>query len=121
MRSSRCSRAGSASGRWTIPRLPLPNGIQRLQEALAAGVARPPQNAQDRPAADEFAAADARSVVADALSKLSPRQRAAIVLTELLGYSSESAGEILGVRPVTIRVLASQGRAAMKRTLEHKR
>jgi RNA polymerase sigma factor (sigma-70 family) len=69
-------------------------------------------------AADEFAAADARSVVADALSALSPRQRAAIVLTELLGYSSQSAGEILGVRPVTIRVLASQGRAAMKRALE---
>jgi RNA polymerase sigma factor (sigma-70 family) len=67
---------------------------------------------------DEFAAADTRSVVADALSTLTPRQRAAIVLTELLGYSSESASEVLGVRPVTIRVLASQGRAAMKRTLE---
>jgi RNA polymerase sigma-70 factor (ECF subfamily) len=67
---------------------------------------------------DEFAAADARSAVAEALSTLTPRQRAAIVLTELLGYSSESAGEVLGVRPVTIRVLASQGRAAMKRTLE---
>jgi RNA polymerase sigma factor (sigma-70 family) len=67
---------------------------------------------------DEFAAADTRSLVAEALSTLTPRQRAAIVLTELLGYSSESAGEVLGVRPVTIRVLASQGRAAMKRTLE---
>ena len=67
---------------------------------------------------DEFAAADARSVVADALSTLTPRQRAAIVLTELLGYTSESAGKAMGVRPVTIRVLASQARAAMKRTLE---
>jgi RNA polymerase sigma-70 factor (ECF subfamily) len=67
---------------------------------------------------DEFAASDARSVVAGALSALTPRQRAAIVLTELLGYTSEAAGEVLGVRPVTIRVLASQGRATMKRTLE---
>lgn len=67
---------------------------------------------------DAFAAADARSLVAGALSRLTPRQRAAIVLTELLGFSSESAGKALGVRPVTIRVLASQGRAAMKRALE---
>ena len=67
---------------------------------------------------DEFAASDTRSMVAEALSTLSPRQRAAIVLTDLLGYSSESAGKMLGIRPVTIRVLASQFRAALRRTLE---
>jgi RNA polymerase sigma-70 factor (ECF subfamily) len=67
---------------------------------------------------DEFAAADARFMVEQGLSELSPRQRAAIVLTELLGYNSEAAGKMLGVRPVTVRALASQGRAVMKRTLE---
>lgn len=67
---------------------------------------------------DEFAAADARFMVEQGLSELSPRQRSAIVLTELLGYSSEAAGQVLGVRPGTIRALASQGRAAMRRTLE---
>ena len=67
---------------------------------------------------DEFEAADTRSVVAQALSKLTPRQRAAVVLTELLDYSSESAGEVLGVRPATIRALATQGRAAMRKSLE---
>jgi RNA polymerase sigma-70 factor (ECF subfamily) len=67
---------------------------------------------------DEFAAADTRSVIADALSVLTPRQRAAIVLTDLLGYSSATAGQVLGVRPVTIRVLASQGRAAMRLAME---
>jgi RNA polymerase sigma-70 factor, ECF subfamily len=67
---------------------------------------------------DEFAAADARFMVEEGLSELSPRQRAAIVLTELLGYNSEAAGKMLGVRPVTVRALASQGRAVMKRTLE---
>jgi RNA polymerase sigma factor (sigma-70 family) len=67
---------------------------------------------------DEFAAADTRSVIADALSMLTPRQRAAIVLTDLLGYNSTTAGQVLGVRPVTIRVLASQGRAAMRRAME---
>lgn len=67
---------------------------------------------------DEFAAADARFMVEEGLSELSPRQRAAIVLTELLGFNSEAAGRVLGVRPVTVRALASQGRAVMKRTLE---
>ena len=36
---------------------------------------------------DDFEAADARSVVGAALAHLSPRQRAAVVLTELLGFS----------------------------------
>lgn len=69
-------------------------------------------------AEDAFAAADARQVVARALAGLSRRQRAALVLTELLGFTSEEAGLTLGIRPVTVRVLASQGRAAMKRSLE---
>lgn len=71
-----------------------------------------------RPEVDDFAAAaDDRETVRRALGKLSRRQRAAVVLTELLGYSSEEAGAIMGARPVTVRVLASQGRAAMARML----
>ena len=58
-----------------------------------------------------FAAAEARTVIGDALTQLTPRQRAALVLTELLGCSSEDAGEILAVRAVTARVLASQAAA----------
>jgi RNA polymerase sigma-70 factor (ECF subfamily) len=67
---------------------------------------------------DEFATADDRSVVAGALVELAPRQRAALVLTELIGFSSEEAGRMLGVRAGTVRALASQGRAAMKQHLE---
>ena len=69
-------------------------------------------------AEDAFAAADARQLVARALAGLSRRQRAALVLTELLGFTSEEASRALGVKPVTVRVLASQGRAAMKQELE---
>lgn len=69
------------------------------------------------PSADEFAAADARHVVSGALARLTPRQRAALVLTEILGYGSEEAGRVLGVRAGTIRALASQGRAAMRQVL----
>jgi RNA polymerase sigma factor (sigma-70 family) len=69
-------------------------------------------------AEDAFAKADTRHDVARALAGLSRRQRAALVLTELLGYTSEEAGRALGIKPVTVRVLASQGRAAMKQSLE---
>ena len=59
-----------------------------------------------------------RSIVARAMVELAPRQRAALVLTELIGFSSEEAGQILGVSPGTVRALASQGRAAMRQHLE---
>jgi DNA-directed RNA polymerase specialized sigma24 family protein len=39
------------------------------------------------------------------------------VLLDLLDFSSEEAGRALGVRPVTVRVLASQGRAALRDTI----
>jgi RNA polymerase sigma factor (sigma-70 family) len=68
-------------------------------------------------AADEFEAADARTVLGEALDHLTPRQRAAVVLTDLMGLSSEEAGKILGVRSVTARVLASQGRASLRERL----
>jgi len=69
------------------------------------------------PGTDDFDAVDARTVVGEALGYLSPRQRAAVVLTDLVGLTSEEAGEILGVRAVTARVLASQARAALRERL----
>jgi RNA polymerase sigma-70 factor, ECF subfamily len=60
---------------------------------------------------------DERDAVLRALATLSPRQRAALVLTEMLGYGSEEAGRALGIKPVTVRVLASQGRAALRERL----
>jgi len=52
------------------------------------------------------------------LASLTTRQRAAIVVTELLGYSSEEAGGILGVRAGTVRALTSQARAALRERKE---
>lgn len=52
------------------------------------------------------------------LASLTKRQRAAIVVTELLGYSSEEAGGILGIRPGTVRMLTSQARAALRERKE---
>jgi RNA polymerase sigma factor (sigma-70 family) len=70
------------------------------------------------PPADDFAAVDNRTVIALALAHLTPRQRAALVLTELLGYPSEEAAAIMKVRPSTVRVLAHQGRAAIRRHMK---
>jgi RNA polymerase sigma-70 factor (ECF subfamily) len=66
------------------------------------------------PAADVFDAVDARLLVARALQDLTPRQRAAVVLTELLGYTAEAAGKELGIRPATVRALTFQARSALR-------
>jgi RNA polymerase sigma factor (sigma-70 family) len=66
---------------------------------------------------DPFAAVEARHLVAQGLAGLTPRQRAALVLTELMELSSESAARLLGVRPSTVRSLATQGRSVLRRTL----
>jgi len=57
---------------------------------------------------------DDRDQIDRVLTRLTPRQRAALVLTELLGYSTEDAGQMLGVKAVTIRVLVSQARKAVR-------
>jgi RNA polymerase sigma-70 factor, ECF subfamily len=67
---------------------------------------------------DEIAAIDDRDLVIRMLTTLSPRQRAAIILTSAFGYSSEEAGAILGIQASSIRVLTSRGRAVIRRRSE---
>jgi RNA polymerase sigma-70 factor (ECF subfamily) len=69
------------------------------------------------PADREIGAVDDRDAAVRALSKLSPRQRAAVVLTDLLGYTSEEAAGMLGIRASTLRVHASRAHAALKETM----
>jgi len=71
-----------------------------------------------RSAEDPFEAVDLRDEVVRAIRRLSPHQRAALVLTELLDLDSERAAELLGVRPSTVRNLAAQARASLKRAME---
>jgi RNA polymerase sigma factor (sigma-70 family) len=68
-------------------------------------------------AGDAFAAVDERDAVARGLAALTPRQRQAVVLTELLGFDAAAAGDYMSIEPVTVRVLASQGRARLKEAL----
>lgn len=60
-------------------------------------------------------APDAAVMLSETLRALTSRQRAALVLTELLGYSADEAAEALGVKASTIGALKYQGRAALKR------
>lgn len=65
---------------------------------------------------DGFADAEMRADVRALLIACTPRQRAALVLVDLLGYPSEQAARILGVRPSTVRALATQGRRTIRAT-----
>jgi RNA polymerase sigma factor (sigma-70 family) len=66
---------------------------------------------------DELAVFEARFDVDRAMADMSPRRRLAIVLTELLGFNSNEAAEIMGVKPATVRKLAEQGRTHIRETI----
>jgi RNA polymerase sigma-70 factor, ECF subfamily len=65
---------------------------------------------------DVFLDAEMRADVRQLLLGVTPRQRAALLLVDLLGYPSEQAARILRVRPSTVRALATQGRRALRAT-----
>ncbi|HEX6568595.1 MAG TPA: sigma-70 family RNA polymerase sigma factor [Acidimicrobiales bacterium] len=54
-----------------------------------------------------------RDHVARALGRLTPRQREAVVLTQLLDCDATHAARIMRIRPATVRVLVSQARAVL--------
>ena len=87
------------------------NATRMRSRALRRAVLRPlPFTAMS----DPFEEVDLREDVGSMLRSLTPRQRAALVLVDLYGYDSTEAGRILGVRPSTVRALATQGRAALR-------
>ena len=69
------------------------------------------------PPDDAIAAVDERDVAVRALAALSPRQRAAVVLIDVLGFPSKDAGRMLGIRPSTVRMHASRAHAALKEAM----
>lgn len=56
-----------------------------------------------------------RDHVTRSLARLSPRQREAVVLTQLLDCDASHAARIMRIRPATVRVLVSQARAVLAR------
>jgi RNA polymerase sigma-70 factor (ECF subfamily) len=84
---------------------------RRAGVALRRAVGQAPRD-------DGLADVEEREAVVRVLAPLSARQRAAIVLTDLLGLTSDEAGRALGIRAVTVRVLASRARAALRKEME---
>jgi RNA polymerase sigma-70 factor, ECF subfamily len=56
-----------------------------------------------------------RDHVTRLLAELTPRQREAVVLTQLLDCDAAHAARIMRIRPATVRVLVSQARAVLVR------
>ena len=73
------------------------------------------------PSQDAFGATEDRAVILGALAQLPLDQRAALVVTALLGYSSEEAGRMLGVQPSTIRARATRARTALRELIGEER
>jgi RNA polymerase sigma-70 factor, ECF subfamily len=70
------------------------------------------------PSHDDFADADDRDTVRRVLATLPTRQRAALVLTEMLGFTANEAASALGVTASTVRSLSQQGRQSFRRVME---
>jgi len=66
------------------------------------------------PGHDGLAEVETRDEAVRLLQRLTPRERAAIVVTAYLGYSSEEAGELLGIQATTVRVLTNRARATLR-------
>jgi RNA polymerase sigma factor (sigma-70 family) len=87
------------------------NQYRRARIGLARTVGLAPEQ-------DVFKPVEDRDAAARALGSLTPRQRAALVLTEALGYSGEEVGQLLGIKASTVWALTHQARAALRETVE---
>jgi RNA polymerase sigma factor (sigma-70 family) len=65
------------------------------------------------PAEDPFEAIETQDITIKALGTLSRRQRAVVVLIDMLQFPTDEVAEILGTAPSTVRVHLARGRAAL--------
>jgi RNA polymerase sigma-70 factor (ECF subfamily) len=63
---------------------------------------------------DDLTAVETHDEVVRLLLGLDPRQRAAVLLTAILDFSAEEAGQMLGLRASSVRSLTTRARARMK-------
>lgn len=87
------------------------NGFRMRRRRAAMAVRKAIPVAERR---DLYLDAEMRADVRQLLLEVTPRQRAALVLVDLLGYPSEQAARILRVRPSTVRALAAKGRTTLR-------
>jgi RNA polymerase sigma-70 factor, ECF subfamily len=58
-----------------------------------------------------------RDAIARALAGLPRGQRAALILVEWLGLDDRTAGQALGIEPVSVRVRVSRAKAVLRRAM----
>lgn len=87
------------------------NQYRRARVAIGRAAGYGPQQ-------DVFKPVEDRDAAARALGALTARQRAALVLTEALGYSGEETGRLLGIKASTVWALTHQARTALRPTVE---
>jgi RNA polymerase sigma-70 factor (ECF subfamily) len=87
------------------------NQYRRARVALGRTVGLGPEQ-------DVFKPVEDRDTAVRALGALTARQRAALVLTEALGYSGEEAGRLLGIKAATVWALTHQARTALRGSVE---
>jgi RNA polymerase sigma-70 factor, ECF subfamily len=84
--------------------------LRRTAVALRRAVNVLPQD-------DALAVVEARDEAARLLRELTPREREVVVLTGYLGYSTEEAGHLLGIKASTVRALTTRARASLRRNV----
>jgi RNA polymerase sigma factor (sigma-70 family) len=87
------------------------NGFRMRRRRAAVAIRKVVPIPEER---DDFLEAEMRADVRTLLLRLTPRQRAALLLVDLLGYPSEQTARIMRVRPSTVRALATKGRQALR-------
>ena len=110
---AQCLARGDAvrdPGRW----------IWRAAFRIAAGELkdRRPRHAMSVRTDQWYEIPEAASEVLEALSHLSPRQRAAVVLHDHIGFSTKEVAAIVGSTAATVRVHLSQARRRLRTLLE---
>jgi RNA polymerase sigma-70 factor (ECF subfamily) len=66
-----------------------------------------------RPREDDLDAVEREDLTLRALGTLSQRQRAVVVLVDMMGYQSDEVASILGLRASTVRVHLARARSAL--------
>jgi RNA polymerase sigma factor (sigma-70 family) len=89
------------------------NGFRMRHRRATMAIRKLPAPREER---DGYAEAEMREDVRRLLLEVTPRQRAALLLVDLLGYPADQAASILRCRPSTVRNLASQGRRTLRAT-----
>jgi RNA polymerase sigma-70 factor (ECF subfamily) len=92
--------------------------IWRAAFRIAAGELKRRSKVEADPAERTEEMTETVQDIVSALRKLSPNQRAAVVLHDYAGYRSTEVASILGMSAATVRVYLSTGRRRLRHLLE---